>query len=572
MSQQELLDALRLQDEQYDAEWRALRVRLTSQPYHTRLRGDVLVHPTKGSAEYALALLDSGEPWRAERAVPILRRLVEAQDVDPGHDTYGIWSWFYDEPLTEMACPDWNWADFIGVRLVEILTRHSATLTELDVGLTAGLRESLGHAGRAIIRRDVTPAYTNIAIMGTHVTLAGGRLLGDPEMLSYGRDRLRRLVAFTEKWDGFAEYNSPSYTCIAVVELTRMLRDFDGADRLLARSLHDRAWRDIATHWHRPSGQWAGPHSRSYSTLLGDGRTDELDVLRRGLGERLRLGGQTPAPSSAYHALPLRCPDEFLGFFTDETPVRESVAELPHATIPTTALTRLRTGYALGVSSHGIFWEQARPLIAYAPGDAGPVAWRVRWLYDGRDLASGRLFTRVVGDTVLAGACCASDAGAAHADLDREFVGRLRASDVRLRFEFLKVPPDALPRHLELGECVEVPFGSSARISLRVVDAAFGDHAVRVVTTTETGPALDVVFYSGAERTFDLTGDFPAYALFAAGIVEEPEARVDLSPITHTIRDGFAELTLEAGGTTASVQVPTTARPAAALSHHAVAR
>lgn len=38
--------------------------------------------------------------------------------------------------------------------------------------------------------------------------------------------------------------------------------------RPLIEELYHLVWEDIALHFHAPSRQWAGPHSRCYSTLL----------------------------------------------------------------------------------------------------------------------------------------------------------------------------------------------------------------------------------------------------------------------------------------------------------------
>ena len=62
------------------------------------------------------------------RAVAIVDQLLSLQDVDPFSRTYGIWSWYLEEPLSEMAPPDWNWADFCGARLAMILTYHADSL------------------------------------------------------------------------------------------------------------------------------------------------------------------------------------------------------------------------------------------------------------------------------------------------------------------------------------------------------------------------------------------------------------------------------------------------------------
>ncbi|MBN2316104.1 MAG: hypothetical protein JXM79_19410, partial [Sedimentisphaerales bacterium] len=91
------LKALGEQDERYDPVERMIRRPFSSPGYHTTLKGGD-VHPTRDSLNYAVALLDSGEPERIEQARQILRRVIALQDQDPNSRTYGIWSWFMEEP------------------------------------------------------------------------------------------------------------------------------------------------------------------------------------------------------------------------------------------------------------------------------------------------------------------------------------------------------------------------------------------------------------------------------------------------------------------------------------------
>jgi len=174
--------------------------------YHTRVPNGAWAHPTRESLAYALDLLRTGEGWRVERAATIVRQVLTLQDTDPLSPTYGIWPWLLEEPLAAMAPPDWNWAD------------------ALPGDLAAEMRASLGHAAWSIFRRNVRLGYTNIAIMGAGVALAAGTLLDEPRLVEYGRRRLRALVEYTADQGGFAEYNSPTYTLVALRECSAIVR------------------------------------------------------------------------------------------------------------------------------------------------------------------------------------------------------------------------------------------------------------------------------------------------------------------------------------------------------------
>ncbi|HEU5089360.1 MAG TPA: hypothetical protein VFT99_18015, partial [Roseiflexaceae bacterium] len=109
--------------------------------YHTRIPNGTWAHPTRETLDYALALLASGQPADVARAADILDAVLALQDADPTSRTYGIWPWLAEEPLAEMAPPDWNWADFCGARLAQILADYGALLPDT---LRAATQSALG--------------------------------------------------------------------------------------------------------------------------------------------------------------------------------------------------------------------------------------------------------------------------------------------------------------------------------------------------------------------------------------------------------------------------------------------
>jgi len=67
---------------------------------------------------------------RTARAARVLAAVLDLQDTDPPSDTYGIWSYWTEESLTEMTPPDWNWAEFLGELVALILLRHESRLAQ----------------------------------------------------------------------------------------------------------------------------------------------------------------------------------------------------------------------------------------------------------------------------------------------------------------------------------------------------------------------------------------------------------------------------------------------------------
>ncbi len=303
------LKALAELDERYDPAERMIRRPFSSPGYHTTLKGGD-VHPTRDSLSYAVALLDSGRADSLERAEQILRRVIALQDQDPSSRTYGIWSWFMEEPLDKMSPPDWNWADFCGTQLLQVEIDHA---NRLPADLQKQVRESILHAGRAIERRNVGPGYTNIAVMGAYVTLVAGELFSDAELAEYGKARLKRFYDYTFEQGSFSEYNSPTYSIVAIKELSRMLRHVkDAESQKLLRELNRFAWRHVARHFHPPSRQWAGPHSRCYATRVGDGT---LAFIQQAASGKVRFLPEGEALESLdEHRIRPECPEELFHY------------------------------------------------------------------------------------------------------------------------------------------------------------------------------------------------------------------------------------------------------------------
>jgi hypothetical protein len=309
---QAFLQALKDQDDNYDPAAQMLRAPFSSPGYHTTLAGGV-VHRTRESLEYAVALLDSGESERLKRAEAVLRRVIALQDQDPNSRMYGIWPWFLQEPLDRMSPPDWNWADFCGTQLLQVAIDH---VDRLPADLQQEVRDSILHAARSIRRRNVEPGYTNIALMGTYVTLVAGERLDVPELLDYGRQRLRRFWEYTQEKGSFSEYNSPTYTCVAIEEISRMVRHVrDAESRKLLADLNSFAWEHVARRFHPPTRQWAGPHSRAYSTFL---QPATLAFIQRATDGRVQFMPQADAWRSIdAQRISLQCPTQFDPYFTD---------------------------------------------------------------------------------------------------------------------------------------------------------------------------------------------------------------------------------------------------------------
>jgi len=529
--------ALATWEAQFDPAESLIRRPFSSPGYHTKLGGG-FVHPTRDSLNYALGLLDLGGPAELDRAVAVIRRICELQDRDPSSRTYGIWSWYLEEPLPQMSPPDWNWADFNGVALLQITRDHRS---RLPADVAASVDEAIVHACRAIKKRNVGPGYTNIAVMGAYVTLVAGETLALPEFRDYGFDRLARIDAFTAENGSFEEYNSPAYTPITLIELSRMrahVRDpraLAMIDRLLLR-----AWTDLATHFHVPTRQWAGPYSRAYNSLLN---ASVLGLIQRGTAGRVNFG--VDVPDREEYRLPLQCPPELEPYFVS-LPKPRSVVQTFIRRSNAVGTSYLHPDYALGSLNLGDLWNQRRSLILHYGTADRPGYVALRFLKNDYDFSSAQLTAvqhegRVVGVVNLV-----TDGGDTHISLDKVKNARIRAKDLRLRFEIGgKRAKDAVVTLDAASSSANLALGALP-VSIRIPHGRYAGQPVRLTKGgDENRQWLDVVLFEGPDQEVDLAALTEAVVGFVVSV--GTDAKVE-----SRVKDGMLSVVsgaLEVSGT-----------------------
>jgi hypothetical protein len=485
---------------EYNPEQRALRRPFSSPGYHTTLTGGY-VHPTRESLEYAVAILDAGEPDLVKRSEDILRRIIAEQDQDPASTTYGIWSWFLDEPLTQMSPPDWNWADFCGVQLLQVAQFHR---DQFDVELMTLVDTAIVHAARSIVRRNVGPHYTNIAIMGTYVTLIAAQLYGIADLKEYALARLARFHEHTLRNGGFSEFNSPTYTIVALKELGRLRRDVRLPEsRKMIEELYTIAWEEMATHFHVPTRQWGGPHSRWYRTLMDD---PTLGLIERGVQRPLGWHKADGAPSLDEHRLPLPCPPKFEASFAEFGKTRQLVKYFQRESPELVGTTFFTPQFTLGSINALDLWNQRRSLLAYWGTAQNSAYLRLKFLHDDYDLCAAQFLSVQNQGDVLAGVQFATDGGDRHPIFDRLKNGELPAGDLRLRFEIGGSFGDTLPEvPADLHGPIHLAFGD-VHIELAVPLVKFGDHKpVWKIAREGDLLCIDLILYCGPKKLFQLT-------------------------------------------------------------------
>ncbi|MFM9330001.1 hypothetical protein [Paenibacillus mesotrionivorans] len=504
MHHAELLAKLQTTEANYDALVKLVRTPLTA-TYHTALKPDThpVVHALYPSTCYAYELLQAGGKDYVQRAADILEAVVACQDQDPTRATYGIWPYFYEEPLDKMDRPDWNMADFHGKKLL-LIAKHYAPL--LPQSLVARLWDAVYHACQAIVIRNVGPHYTNIAIMGALVTLLGGELLENEELRGYGIRRLQTFYAYTADIGTFSEYNSPCYTPIAIEELHDIYTQSESAEAVaVAERLLDLAWHMVARHYHPATGAWGGPHSRTYGTML---RPSEKAFLANALKD-------DPAG--------IRCPEKYRYLFSspEERYFTEPTLQEKETGYQNYATTYQNGKLTLGSYSMGSMWNQRRNLLGYvAAGEGKTVSVQLQFLKDGKDFCSAIFSGVQFRQQVLFSFNLATDNGAWHQDLDI-INGLFRAKDLRVR---LLLGGDAAGLDVPVaqdGMRLEAKVGDTALQVEAVLDSASYGPLFVQVERAANGMCLDYVIASGGERDFDFHTLEKAVWVFVFSLGEE---------------------------------------------------
>lgn len=496
--QQILSESLKSQHLKYDPTIKMVTNTLNGWNYHTDAQTGIF-HNVRSSLSYAVSLLDLGDGKYTQQALDVIEKTISLQDQNPDSKSCGVWPYYMEEPLATKKSPiDYNWADFNAVSLLDVWMGHQDRIPER---LKDKIKQSLILAAKSIQKRNVNPGYTNIAIMGTNVTYVVSHLFGLNDMKSYADKRLKGFYDYTLDKGGFSEYNSPTYTFTALDELDRMKRHIvePGAVQIIDK-LYYIGWEMIARHYHKPSGQWAGPHSRSYSTLV---KPSFYAILKEGSNGQIDTGiAEKKSDVKIKHHIP----ENLLHYF--QTPVypRTETDVFEKLNPQIIGTTYLAEEYTLSTATRSSLWNQRRPFLVYWGTVQTPKYLQVRFLHDDYDFSSASFYSQQKENKVLAAINFITNGGDKHISIDRLNDGQFKAKDLRLRFEFGNVTNSD---ELLLPTTSYEPFTiklDQLKFNLQLYFAAFE----KLKGHWEKGGDgkvcwIDFVLYTGSEKEFDLT-------------------------------------------------------------------
>jgi hypothetical protein len=365
-------------------------------------------------------------------------------------------------------------------------------------------------------------------------------------------ERLRDLHAFVEDNGTFTEYNSPTYTMVALRDLATFRHHVQHPEsKAMVDDLFRICWEVVANHFHPTTHQWAGPNSRSYNALKRDGDDRNNGILRtieEWTSDAVDFGLDTTPQDPEWACMDAQCPADLEPRLISIGEPRELVERVvnrsPLSHIATTYIT---PRIALGSINHQDTWNQRRNVLAYWGTAVEPSCLKVRLIYDGYDLSAGAIWTQQDKHRVLGVVTFATDGGGKHLSLEKLENGTFETSELALRFEFSGSAAGAR------AEC-PASLNDPARVTHQDVDiaihipyAAFDGSDVRWETIeNEDGVCLDVTLHRGEPRTFILPDIDEAVVAFALqvggnGSIEPAHASTDQGTLTVGWTDlGFA--------------------------------
>lgn len=231
------------------------------------------MHPTRDAASFASRLLANGAPEDIALAEKVLTALMACQETRSGDPHYGNFWWYREDEMVE----DLNAVEFVLNTLIPMMIEHGDRLSpDMQKRVKASIRLGL----EEIERLNVLVAYTNIAAKDIVNTCLGGELLGDPKIAARGYKKMVEWMAFTDQFGTTFEYNSPTYTKVALNALEHLINHVQHTDtRVRAQTMALRMGLSVALHIHPKTGRWAGPHSRAYHPTVVAETSPEREQL-----------------------------------------------------------------------------------------------------------------------------------------------------------------------------------------------------------------------------------------------------------------------------------------------------
>lgn len=511
--------------------------------YHTRRTG--LVHETNLSAEYAAAVLYSGKKELFGRAKRIFLRLAQLQDTRPQSKTFGLWSYYMEEDLDNMRAPDFNFSDFIGKNFIYALKKHEK---EFDINTLEIMKTALSNAMRCSIKRNVSPDYSNISMMSCMTIISAAEILGDEEMFNYGKKRLQKAYRYNKYNGAFSEYNSSTYTPLAIAELTRMLEFFNDDECIkMAEELHEMAWENLSLYYNNEVTELSPPQKRSYRDIdNGEFR----GFIYIATGGRYGSADDVKHLSLPNLMLPIKCPEKLLDNFkkTDmflektyyrkndiRTPDEDTVIVRSLDSPDLKAYTYITPKYSFGAFDKSDLWNQRRTCMVVWNSGGKIRTFRLRCINGDYDFCSGVVSVDMQDNVMIGNIGFVNDHGDFHYILDKTKDGRIFTQKLAFRFE--AGGDTGGVNILQNGDEFKI-YDDDLEINLKILDWFYDGKKAEILFNKEER-YIELIGYAGEEKEIDLNKTRCSAGSFVMSVNGK------LPKATCVVSDGIVKTTAE---------------------------
>jgi len=348
-------------------------------------------HGTRSGIYHAVGMLYRNEGADRENAQIVMRNLLNLQYNTPGEKNHGMWRTGVGKDRE-----DQNWREFVGVGFIMAREYFGDVL---DPDLMRDLDAALIRAAQGAAVRDVSPEYTNIALMSAFLLNYTGHIASHPAFQEQGKEKAKAILDLFSLYNTFTEFNSPTYygTNLLGLGLWRELGKSPEL-RTWANEIETVFWKQIAQCYHAGLKNVCGPYVRGY----GMDMTKYAALVGLCIAMGLEDAEHAPLPNTKDRAfewayaplfalLNVKPPTDQLNVFKTFSDAREILYEIPHRNKVFQAQVLLEPTWMMGAAT-GMRrrWNQHCPgTVHWAVGN------QVGWLLvDGENAAEVKIEDR----------------------------------------------------------------------------------------------------------------------------------------------------------------------------------
>ncbi|CDK25254.1 unnamed protein product [Kuraishia capsulata CBS 1993] len=236
-------------------------------------------YDSRQTAWYSVGLVARNDKGDIERAERIFANIYKGMYKDPTKIWYGIIQQAPDEPTPQegvydpspYGSYDSNWRDFVGSAFVILLADYKERLSETGVDLVEKILwlSAKGDQYRVggVDGDNLYPCYSNPWLMRVILQSYAGYYFNDANMTTWSETWAKEAYDLYKMYDTFSEFNSPTYTGVAMWALGQWIKYAPASSPLpgyakemfadlmvLTKSLYNANLKNFAGPWDRSYG------------------------------------------------------------------------------------------------------------------------------------------------------------------------------------------------------------------------------------------------------------------------------------------------------------------------------